>query len=103
MRRLVTRRRGFQRKFIAAIIDRFNSYTVKYVLTVGAIGGWADILNVSCKVTPVAGGLCNADGINFASGTQPVTIQSGAAPAGTYTVTITGTDQGVTQLGPPLR
>jgi hypothetical protein len=70
--------------------------TAKYNFTVGSIGGWSDIINVSCSVSPAAGGLCSANGINYGAGTQPITIQSGAAPAGTYTVTISATDQGVT-------
>jgi len=70
-------------------------------LTVVPIGGWTDSVYVSCQMTPSVPGGCNDLG-SFPPGVSSVTFFATNMPVGNYSVTFSGTADGVSRSAPAV-
>jgi hypothetical protein len=71
-------------------------------LTIGAVGAWTELVNISCQVSPtIQVGCYNTVG-TFNIGTFQVPFSAYSAPPGDYTVTVTGSADGVIHSSSPV-
>lgn len=70
-------------------------------LTIGAIGNWSDLVNISCQSSPTVTAGCYTTQGTFLIGSLQVPFSAFNAPAGDYAVTITGSADGVTHTSAP--
>jgi subtilisin family serine protease len=71
-------------------------------LVVGGLGGWSDLVTVSCQMTPTVSGGCNATQGSFVPGTYSVSFFASNTPAGDYSVMFSGSADGVTHSAPAV-
>jgi hypothetical protein len=75
--------------------------SINFGLTVVPIGGWSDLVNVTCQITPQVPAGCNAQGA-FPPGISSISWYATSIPAGDYSVTFSGSAEGVTHSAPAV-
>jgi hypothetical protein len=71
-------------------------------VTIGALGGWTDQVDISCGVTPTVQGACAGMLGTLLPGTSPLSYSATGYPAGDYNLTLMGTSSGITHKAPAI-
>jgi subtilisin family serine protease len=85
-----------------ASVTLLSGNSTNLTMTIGSVGAWTDLVNISCQVSPSVQVGCYTTVGTYLTGTDQVPFSAYSTPAGNYTVTITASADGVTHLSAPV-
>jgi len=89
----------FSVSFSPASVSVVSGKSANFNLVVGAIGGWSDLVNINCQVSPPNVVFCPLVS-RALPGTYPATVTTNLAPPGDYTFSVSASADGVTHNAP---